>query len=73
MALTRPQLDDMLRHGCQCSNCVNKNKPLKELFLKANCHPSAGVTVHYTEAGILVIECRKCKKLVAEVFVANFN
>lgn len=65
-ALSRKQLDAA---GCGDPNCSYDHTVL---FLHSVCHPSAGTRVNYDKrTGVLTIECRRCKKLVAHVKVAE--
>ena len=66
MALTRKQLDAA---GCEIPNCGHDHSTI---FLHALCHPSAGTRVSYDKpTGLLTIDCRRCKKLIAQVKVAD--
>jgi len=65
-ALTRLQLDIA---GCGQPNC---NHDHSVLFLHAACHPNAGTWAKYDKpSGALIIECKRCKKLVVQVKVAD--
>jgi hypothetical protein len=64
-ALTRKQLDVA---GCGQPNCEHDHTVL---FLHGACHPNAGTRVSYDKrTGELTVECRRCKKLVAQVKVS---
>lgn len=65
-ALSRKQLDVA---GCGVPNCGHDHTVL---YLHGICHPSAGTRASYDKrTGLLTIECRRCKKLVARVKVAE--
>ena len=65
-ALTREQLDTF---GCGTPNCGHDHTVL---FLHSACHPLAGTRASYDKrTGNLTIECKRCKKLVAEVKVSD--
>jgi hypothetical protein len=65
-ALSRKQLDVA---GCGEPNCDHDHTVL---FLHSVCHPNAGTRVNYDKrTGLLTIECRRCKKLIAHVKVAS--
>jgi hypothetical protein len=65
-ALARDQLDKM---GCGIPNCGHDHTVL---HLQAVCHPNAGTAVKYDKrTGLLTIECKKCKTLMARVKVAD--
>jgi hypothetical protein len=60
--------DSMNRMRCENPNCGHDHSVL---YLNASCHPKAGVEVRYTKAtAILTLECKKCKKVVADIAVA---
>lgn len=55
--------------GCGEPNCGHDHTVL---FLHSACHPNAGSRASYDKRdGLLTIECRRCKKLVARVKVAD--
>lgn len=65
-ALARRQLDIA---GCDEPNCDHDHSVL---YLHSACHPNAGTRVSYEKlTGLLTIDCRRCKKLVAQVKVAD--
>lgn len=46
----------------------------KASWLHARCHPSDGLWARFDlELGALVLSCRQCKRLVAEVAVASLD
>lgn len=66
VVLSRKQLDIA---GCGQPNCEHDHTVL---YLHAVCHLNAGTHVKYDKlTGLLTIECRRCKKLVARVKVAD--
>jgi hypothetical protein len=65
-ALSREQLDAT---GCGTPNCGHDHTVL---YLHGACHPSVGTRVSYDKrTGLLTIECKRCKKLIAHVKVAS--
>lgn len=63
--LTRKDLD---ASGCGTPDCGHDHS---ELYLVAQCHPSANVEVRYVKAtGWLAVHCAKCKKLIVNIEVA---
>lgn len=53
--------------ACGAEDCDNST-----IFLHGKCHPEAAAEVSYTKgSGKIVINCHKCKKLVAEIAVAK--
>jgi hypothetical protein len=64
--LSRKQLDAA---GCGVPNCGHDHTVI---FLHGACHPNAGTWASYNKlTGRLTIACKRCKKLVAEVKVAD--
>lgn len=65
-ALTKQDLDV---NTCDCDegHCEHS-----VLYLHPNCHPSAGTWVRYTKgSGELEVTCKKCKRLVCKIAVAD--
>jgi hypothetical protein len=64
--LTRAMLD---RTQCATPGCTHEDHRL--IYLHSACHPSVGCRVAYDMArGVVVVRCRRCAKLVAEIAVA---
>ena len=63
--LTQVQLD---QGGCGNPDCDHDHTIL---WLRAGCHPRAGLAVAYNKAtGRMMVACKKCEKPVAEIAVA---
>jgi hypothetical protein len=64
--MTRRLLDPM---GCATPNCGHDHSVL---YLHQACHPNAGTLAKYDKpSGSVIIECKRCKKLVVQVKVAD--
>jgi len=64
--LTRKDLQHV---QCQVLGCTHDNHGV--LFLHAGCHMRAGTEVSYNlVTGVLTINCKQCKKLIAKILVA---
>jgi hypothetical protein len=69
-ALTKQDLEKMLRGGCQTPGCNHNHE--RTLYLHARCHPGAPVEASYTAgSGNLVVGCAICHKLIAVVAVES--
>jgi hypothetical protein len=63
--LTQRDLDG---EGCGIADCGHDHSIL---WLYAECHPRAGLTVAYVKAtGGLLVSCKQCTKVVAQIEVA---
>lgn len=61
--ITRVELD---KAACPCGN-----KECDEIYLKALCHPRAGMMVCYNQkTGILEVRCFQCEEMVSKIKVA---
>lgn len=65
--LTRRDLDAA---RCDTPGCAHEDH--SELWLVAVCHPRAGLAVRYELVrGALVVSCKRCNVLIAEIAVAS--
>ena len=69
-------LEDLERgiaRGCQTPGCKHdKHGPVTTLFLHSNCHPNAGVEVHFaTGSGVICIICHQCQRPIVNIGVAT--
>ena len=63
--LNRSQLDGQ---KCSVPGCTHEDHRL--LYLHGRCHPGAGNEVAYDMVqGAIIIRCKRCKELVAEIAV----
>lgn len=68
--LVRAELDQLLAGGCETGGCGHNHDAL---FLRSRCHPNhRGVDTSYQKAaGIIVVTCAVCEKMIAKIAVAE--
>jgi hypothetical protein len=73
MALNRIDLERAVLSGCEVPLCDHKNhERTRTLYLHGRCHLGAKVDVSYTSgSGVVLVACAICKKLIAEIKVAD--
>jgi hypothetical protein len=62
-------VEELERSMCACGgeDCDNHT-----IYIHSRCHPSDATEVFYTKGtGKLVIRCKTCRELVAEIAVAS--
>jgi hypothetical protein len=70
--VTKEDLDNVIRGGCQDPDCTEHHEYQDMLFLHSRCHPSSKLHMSYKlGSGVLQVLCAECEKTVMEVAVAS--
>ena len=73
MVLNKTDLDMAAAQGCMMGGGPSHHGPGEhEVFLHGRCHIDGPIEASYKEgSGVVTIRCRVCKKLIAEIQVAE--